>query len=99
MDEPPRMNLPQALASLTVILPKLAAVVDRASKQDRATVPLESRLAIRIDELAEALGVSRRALERERAAGRFPPPDLKIGKMPLWRIETIRNWLMRSPNS
>jgi predicted DNA-binding transcriptional regulator AlpA len=50
-------------------------------------------LAFRLDELAAALGVSRRAIERERSAGRFPRPDLTIGKMPLWRIETIRSFL------
>ncbi len=51
------------------------------------------RLTYRLDELAEALGVSRRTIERERSAGRFPPPDLKIGKAPLWKPETIRAWI------
>jgi len=51
------------------------------------------RLALRLDELAEALGVSRRTIERERSAGRFPRSDLTIGKMPLWRVETIRRWI------
>lgn len=51
------------------------------------------RFALRLDELAEALGVSRRSLERERAAGRFPRPDLTIGRMPLWRPETTRRWV------
>ncbi len=51
------------------------------------------RLALRLDELARALGVSRRAIERERSAGRFPRPDLTIGRMPLWRPETIARWL------
>jgi predicted DNA-binding transcriptional regulator AlpA len=53
------------------------------------------RLALRLDELATALGISRRAIERERSAGRFPRPDLTIGRMPLWRPETIREWLER----
>ena len=53
------------------------------------------RLALRLDELAAALGVSRRAIERERSAGRFPPPDRKIGKMPLWSPMTIREWIER----
>jgi hypothetical protein len=43
--------------------------------------------------LAEAFGVSRRTIQRERAAGRFPKPDLIMGKMPLWRPETIQVWL------
>jgi hypothetical protein len=40
-------------------------------------------------------GVSRRTLERERSAGRFPRPDLKIGKRPMWKPETIRAWIER----
>jgi predicted DNA-binding transcriptional regulator AlpA len=55
--------------------------------------PAVERLALRIDEVAAALGVSRRAIERERAAGRFPRPDLTIGRMPLWRPETMREFL------
>ena len=51
------------------------------------------RLALRLDELAAALGVSRRAIERERSAGRFPRPDRIIGRMPLWSPETIRRWI------
>jgi predicted DNA-binding transcriptional regulator AlpA len=51
------------------------------------------RLTLRLDELAASLGVSRRSIERERSAGRFPPPDLTIGRMPLWRPETIRAWI------
>lgn len=53
------------------------------------------RLTIRLDELPCALGVSRRTIERERSAGRFPRPDLIIGRMPLWRPETIREWVER----
>ena len=54
---------------------------------------LSGRLALRLDEVARALGVSRRAVERERSAGRFPKPDLAVGKMPLWSPETIRRWV------
>jgi predicted DNA-binding transcriptional regulator AlpA len=56
---------------------------------------LASRLTLRLDELAAALGVSRRAIERERSAGRFPKPDLTIGRMPLWKPQTIREWVGR----
>jgi hypothetical protein len=48
------------------------------------------RLALRLDEVARAFGVSRRSNERERSAGRFPKPGLTIGRMPLWKPETIR---------
>jgi predicted DNA-binding transcriptional regulator AlpA len=56
---------------------------------------LASRLTLRLDEVAAALGVSRRAIERERSSGRFPKPDLVMGRMPLWRPDTIRDWLER----
>jgi predicted DNA-binding transcriptional regulator AlpA len=52
-----------------------------------------TRLTLRLDELAETLGVSRRTIERERSAGRFPAPDLHLGRAPLWRPETIRRWI------
>ncbi len=52
-----------------------------------------ARLALRLDEIASLIGVSRRSVERERAAGRFPKPDLRVGRMPLWRPETIRRWV------
>lgn len=55
--------------------------------------PALDRLVLRLGELAESLGISRRTLERERSAGRFPPPDLAIGKAPLWKPETIRRWI------
>jgi predicted DNA-binding transcriptional regulator AlpA len=51
------------------------------------------RLAWRLDEVAATLGVSRSTIERERRAGRFPRPDLTVGKMPLWRPATIRRWV------
>jgi len=51
------------------------------------------RLTFRLDEVAAALGVSRRTIERERSAGRFPRPDLRIGKSPLWTRETLVRWI------
>jgi predicted DNA-binding transcriptional regulator AlpA len=54
--------------------------------------PVVPRIALRLDEVARSLGVSRRAIERERSAGRFPRPDLNIGKMPLWTPATVRAW-------
>jgi hypothetical protein len=43
-----------------------------------ASAPVE-RLTYRLDELAAALGVSRRILERERSADRLLKPDIRIG--------------------
>ena len=43
-----------------------------------------------LDELATVLNCSRRLVVRMRAAGKVPKPDMKVGKMPRWRVETIR---------
>ncbi len=51
------------------------------------------RLLWKFDDAIAALNVSRRTMERERSAGRFPPPDLYIGKRPMWKPETIREWI------
>lgn len=53
------------------------------------------RITYRLDEVAAALGVSRRTIEREREAGRFPAPDLYIGRMPLWVREKLVRWIAR----
>jgi hypothetical protein len=86
-----RISLAAALSALVALLPRLVAALDRQAG-DR---PRVEPMAYRLDELAAGLGVSRRVLERERAAGRLPKPDLYIGRMPLYRPETIRAWLER----
>ena len=66
------------------------ATAEPASDSPAST---KTRIALRLDELATALGISRRTVERERSSGRFPKADLHIGKMPLWKPETIRAWI------
>ena len=65
------------------------------TKTKPPVAPRAERLVYRLDELAELLGVSRRTIERERSAGRFPKPDLQIGKAPLWKPTTIQGWIDR----
>jgi predicted DNA-binding transcriptional regulator AlpA len=48
---------------------------------------------LRVADLTRVLNCSRRVVERMRAAGRLPSPDLHIGKMPRWRPATIRQWI------
>jgi hypothetical protein len=83
--------LSETLAQLAAMLPRLSQALEHQA-DDR---PRVERLTYRLEELADALGVSRRFVERARAAGRLPKPDLRLGKVPLWRVETIRNWLDR----
>ncbi len=73
---------------LVVVLERLAAALER-----HPDLPSE-RLAFRAEELADALGVSRRALDRDRSAGAFPPPSRIIGaKTPVWSRAAIEEWL------
>ena len=51
------------------------------------------KLVYGMTEVARVLSVCRRTIERERSAGRFPKPDLHIGKRPLWTRETIRSFI------
>jgi hypothetical protein len=79
------------------IMPKTTAIrkapaAPALDKEDELPRTVE-RLAYRLGEIAAAIGISRRALERERAAGRFPKPDLRIGKTPLWARETLVRWI------
>ncbi len=57
-----------------------------------------ARLTYRLADLPKVLSVSRRTIERERSAGRFPKPDIRIGKAPLWKPETIAAWVDRGGN-
>ena len=60
----------------------------------RPATPLEPLLSI--VETAEILNVSRRSLERLIAAGQFPKPDLRIGRMPRWHRKTLREFTERN---
>jgi predicted DNA-binding transcriptional regulator AlpA len=62
--------------------------VTTASDASRSIEPLLST-----DALAGALSCGRRTVERLRADGRLPKPDLFVGKMPRWTAETIRRWI------
>ncbi|WP_152051314.1 helix-turn-helix transcriptional regulator [Tautonia marina] len=68
-------------------------MMERPSLPEAPTRPPVERLALRLDEIAEAIGISRRTIERERSAGRFPKPDRVIGRVSLWSRSTIIKWL------
>jgi predicted DNA-binding transcriptional regulator AlpA len=61
--------------------------------RDPVTPTIEPLLSL--DDFAGIVRASRRTVERLRAAGELPKPDLHVGKMPRWRPETIRLWLAR----
>lgn len=64
-----------------------------SSNPSRESQP--EKLVYGIADLSRVLSVCRRTIERERSAGRFPKPDLHIGKRPLWMRETIRSFIQR----
>ncbi len=45
------------------------------------------------EDLCAVLRCGTATLDRLRAAGRLPRPDLRIGRSPRWRPETIRRWI------
>ncbi len=59
------------------------------------TLPAGIEPMLGIDDLAALLSCSRRLVERMRSAGKVPRPDIKIGKMTLWKAATIRAWIER----
>jgi predicted DNA-binding transcriptional regulator AlpA len=73
--------------------PGPVVLTEPMNRRPEAASPAVERLAYRLDEVAKALGVSRRLIERERSAGRFPRPDLTIGRAPLWTRETLVRWI------
>jgi hypothetical protein len=60
-------------------------------------IPIEPLVCIA--DLARILNCSRRLVERMRSAGRVPKPDIKIGKMPRWKPETIQRWIAEGGKS
>jgi predicted DNA-binding transcriptional regulator AlpA len=87
------MTRPASDPALEAPRPEPATLTAGLSPTDRPVDALAGRLALRLDEVAATLGVSRSAVERERRAGRFPKPDLTIGRMPLWQVESLRRWI------
>lgn len=71
--------------------PRRAGSHDQAGTARTLAAWMEPMLSL--DDVAELLSVSRRWLERERAAGRVPKPDFMAGKCPRWKPATIRRWI------
>jgi predicted DNA-binding transcriptional regulator AlpA len=44
-------------------------------------------------DICRVLSCSQRSLDRLRASGRLPRPDLFIGRSPRWKAEAIRRWI------
>jgi predicted DNA-binding transcriptional regulator AlpA len=77
----------EALQALTAELPRLREALDR-----QAVTALVEPLLDRHD-LATVLRCSLPTLDRLKASGRLPRPDLVLSRSPRWRPETIRRWI------
>jgi hypothetical protein len=64
------------------------ALAARTGSPSTAVEPLWT-----IETVTKFLACSRRHIERERSAGRFPKPDLILGKRPRWKKETVMRWV------
>jgi predicted DNA-binding transcriptional regulator AlpA len=59
-------------------------------------VPVDCEACLSIGKIAALLSLSRRVVERKIAAGEFPEPDLKEGRMPRWHKQTYNDWYRRT---
>ena len=75
----------------SIELPSTAETVHRGEHWTPTSTA--ERLTYRLQEVAEVLGISRRTVERLRSAGKFPRPDLQLGRMPVWSRTTLLRWL------
>jgi hypothetical protein len=55
-------------------------------------VPIRDRLLWGWPEIISVLGIPRRTLTVELAAGRFPQPARRVGRRPYWDPEAITRW-------
>jgi predicted DNA-binding transcriptional regulator AlpA len=82
--EPPA--LAAVLAELAATLPGLQRALELQAR------PRVEPLGYRLDQLAEALGSSPRLIQKSVAARQFPAP-VKIGRVSVWPVEALREFL------
>ena len=91
---PPRNATPEIRSTASTV-----AGTSDPGKRDVTLADVRRSLEalLRLADLAEALNVSGRTIERLRSAGLLPRPDLMLGvgarKSPRWKPETIRQWI------
>jgi hypothetical protein len=84
-------ELPEGVIHLSEPLAEVANSI--AARVEHEPAPPIEPLLWTFATVFKSLGVSRRTIERERSAGRFPKPDLFIGRRPMWKPTTIRLWI------
>jgi predicted DNA-binding transcriptional regulator AlpA len=61
--------------------------------QQPAATPLGQDRLLRPAQIAPILGISLSTFERMLASGKFPPPEIRIGRATSWRASTVQNWI------
>ena len=61
----------------------------KRSRKTRESRVLHAERLLSASDVSEIYGVSLRSLWRLLAAGKIPRPDLRVGRLPRWRQETI----------
>jgi predicted DNA-binding transcriptional regulator AlpA len=56
-------------------------------------------LMLDADRVAAELSIGLRTLDRWIAGEKFPPPDLRVGRVRRWRRETLARWIEQNANS
>jgi predicted DNA-binding transcriptional regulator AlpA len=63
-----------------------------ATPEATTTTPPLPRLLWGWPEVLAAIGIPRRTLERQLAAGKFPGPIRRVGHRPYWRPADVAAW-------
>lgn len=86
-----KMSTEVDLPAQIQLLHRIATTLDDLAH--RLAQPPVPKMLYRIEDLTCATGLDRRKISRERAAGRFPQPTMKLDRTPLWSHETIQSWI------
>ena len=89
---------PSRPTSLIVVLERLSDLLEKmieatGKAKPASSIPIDCRLTLGLREIALLTGLSRRLIEREMAAGRFPRPDVRVGRRTLWKPDTVKTWI------
>ncbi len=59
------------------------------------TLPTGCEAFVGKAQICFALGVSERTFASLLSTKEFPPHDVRLGKFPRWRVETLNRWIRR----
>lgn len=72
-----------------------AVTRDMAVAMVAAPLPPECKGLLTRSDVAALLRISVAQLKKMLSAGEYPPPDMRIGVLPRWSVETHNTWLRK----